>query len=1016
MPDIQPLRPGDPRSVDHYRITGRIGEGGQGTVYLGVGDDEQLVAIKTMNSVDASDVESRLRFQREIEVASKVASFCTVRVLGHGISDGRLYMVSDYIAGESLQQHVLARGPLDASALMRLAVNTSTALVSIHNAGIVHRDFKPSNVLLGPDGPYVIDFGVARAFGDKTVTVTGVLGTPAYMSPEQLAGERVTPASDLFSWGLTMAFAALGRPLFSGSTIAAMAITLRQKEIDLSGIAEPLRSVITSCLIRPPEARPTARQVLNALIVPSAGPEQGGQTWPAQPTPGPATGPATGPNTPFAPPTPVPATARPVQAQHPGPVSQPTATAPPTLFSRRGVGRLTVAGAVLVALIGAGAVLVPRLIEAPGTPPGSSSAAAGFGSPVGWRPTGHFAAVTAVGAAEVGGRPVTVTASEDGTLRRWDGHTARPIGAPMPGHGDWVRAVATATVGGAPVAVSGSDDKTVRIWDLTTGRPKGGPLTGHTGAVLAVATTTVDGTPVAVSGSDDKTVRIWDLTTGRPIGGPLTGHTGAVLAVATTTVDGEPVAVSAGKDRVLRFWDLRTGKPAGPARSGHTDWVRALAATPEAVVSASDDKTVRVWDLGSGSVRTIGDLPEVVISLAAVRSGTSWTLLGAGRDGVIRGWDTAGEPVGTPLTGHTGFVTAVTAAVVDGAPRAFSGGADKSMRTWDLATWTASAVAAGNPGHADEVRAVALATVGGRPVAVSGGSDKTVRMSDPATGAPVGTPLLGHTDEIKALATGTLDGEPVAVSGDAGGSLRRWRLDTGAALGKPLTGHRGSVNAVTFAGELIVSGGADGRLHRWNAAAGAPAGPPLPGHGKPIRALAAAAVDGRTVVISASEDHELRLWDLTAGEQIGDPLTGHDGAVLAVAATVVGGRPVAVSAGEDRTLRRWDLITGTAVGGPLTGHTDWVRALAADGERVVSAGDDRSLRVWDLRTGEAAGRVVRGHAGPVYALATGRVSGPIGGGDGETDGGTDGREAGGVPVAVSASSDWTVRVWNIRDE
>ncbi|MEO3889388.1 protein kinase [Nonomuraea sp. B5E05] len=1010
--------------MDHYRITGRIGEGGQGTVYLGVGDDEQLVAIKTMNSVDASDVESRLRFQREIEVASKVASFCTVRVLGHGISDGRLYMVSDYIAGESLQQHVLARGPLDASALMRLAVNTSTALVSIHNAGIVHRDFKPSNVLLGPDGPYVIDFGVARAFGDKTVTVTGVLGTPAYMSPEQLAGERVTPASDLFSWGLTMAFAALGRPLFSGSTIAAMAITLRQKEIDLGGIAEPLRSVITSCLIRPPEARPTARQVLNALIVPSAGPGQGGQPWPALSATEPATGPpvpswgpspapspasSSGPVTPFAPPTPVPATAGPVQAQGSGPVSQPTGATPPTLFSRRGLGRLAVAGTVLVALIGAGAVLVPRLIEATRTPPGSPAAAAGFGSPVGWRPTGHFAAVTAVGTAEVGGRPVTVTASEDGTLRRWDGRTARPIGAPMPGHGDWVRAVATATVGGAPVAVSGSDDRTVRVWDLTTGHPRGGPLTGHTGAVLAVATTTVDGRPVAVSGSDDKTVRVWDLTTGHPIGSPLTGHTGAVLAVAATTMDGEPVAVSAGKDGVLRFWDLRTGKPAGPARPGHTDWVRALAATPEAVVSASDDKTVRVWDLGSGSVHTIGDLPEVVISLAAVRSGTSWTLLGAGRDGVIRGWDTAGEPVGTPLTGHTGFVTAVTAAVVDGAPRAFSGGADKSMRTWDLTTWTASAVAAGNPGHSDEVRAVAPATVGGRPVTVSGGSDRTVRMSDPATGAPVGSPLLGHTDEIKALATGTLDGRPVAVSGDAGGSLRRWRLDTRAALGTPLTGHRGSVNAVTFAGDLIVSGGADGRLHRWNAATGAPAGPPLPGHGKPIRALASAAVEGRTVVISASEDHELRLWDLTAGEQIGDPLTGHDGAVLAVTATVVGGRPVAVSAGEDRTLRRWDLITGTAVGGPLTGHTDWVRALAADGERVVSAGDDRSLRVWDLRTGEAAGKAIRGHAGPVYALATGRVGG-------RKDGGTDGGGAGGVPVVVSASSDWTVRVWNIRDE
>ncbi|MEV1171510.1 protein kinase [Nonomuraea sp. NPDC049784] len=963
MPDIQPLRPGDPRSVDRYRITGRIGEGGQGTVFLALDDDDQQVAIKIMTSVDASDTESRLRFQREIEVASKVASFCTVRVLGHGISDDRLYMVSEYIAGESLQQYVLARGPLETSVLTRLAVNTSTALVSIHNAGIVHRDFKPSNVLLGSDGPYVIDFGVARSFGDKTVTVTGVLGTPAYMSPEQLAGDRVTPASDMFSWGLTMTFAALGRPLFSGSTIAAMAITLRQDEIDLSEIAQPLRSIIASCLVRHPESRPTARQVLNSLI---AGDPP--QPWPAEreapaplivpspqldpgdpPHPWPAERETSAPViAPFAPPDSTPGTVRPAQVAFPDPISQPTGGAPPTLRARKRVGRLAIAGAVLVALTGAGAVLVPRLLSPPTTPPGSTTAAAGFGAPIGWHPTGHFAAVTAVATAEVAGRPVTVTASEDGTVRLWDARTAQPIGSPMPGHGDWVR---------------------------------------------AVATTTVNGKPVAVTGSDDKTVRLWDLTTGRPIGAPLTGHTGAVLAVATATMNGKPVAVSAGKDRVLRFWDLKTGKPAGAARPGHTDWVRALAVTPDAVVSASDDKTVRVWDLASDRVITIRDLPDVVISLAAIKTGKSWTLLGAGRDGVIRGWDTAGKPMGTPLTGHTGFVTAVTAAVVDGVPTAFSGGADKSVRTWDLTKWAASAVAAGTPGHSAAVKAIALTTVGGRPVAVSGGADKTVRMWDPISGTAIGTPLLGHADQIMTVAAGTVAGRPVAVSGDAGGVLRMWRLDTGAALGKPLIGHRGSVNAVTIINDVIISGGADGGLHRWNAVTGEPLGPPLAGHGKPIRALATAIVNGRPMAISASEDHELRLWDITAGKQIGAPLTGHQGVVLAVTTAVVDGRPVAVSAGEDRTLRRWDLITGTAIGTPLSGHTDWVRALAAAGERVVSAGDDRSLRVWNLRSGQAVGKPIGGHAGPVYALAAG--------------------QAGGTTIAVSAGTDWTVRAWNI---
>ncbi|MGI5282136.1 WD40 repeat domain-containing serine/threonine protein kinase [Nonomuraea polychroma] len=998
MPDIQPLKPGDPRSVDRYRIAGRIGEGGQGTVFLGVDDDGGEVAIKIMTSVDASDTESRLRFQREIEVASKVASFCTVRVLGHGVTDDRLYMVSEYVAGESLQQHVLARGPLDASALTRLAVNTSTALLSIHNTGIIHRDFKPSNVLLGPDGPYVIDFGVARAFDDKTVTVSGVLGTPAYMSPEQLAGERVTPASDMFSWGLTMTFAALGRPLFSGSTIAAMAITLRQDEVDLSGITEPLRSIIASCLVRSPEARPTAREVLNSLIGPPSDPRAADRRRPVgRPAPGPAAfAPPDSLIASFVPPDSAPVTVPPAQAEIPDPISQPTDATPAAPSSDRRAGRLAIAVAVLVALTGAGAVVVPRLISAPAAVPSSAPASAGFGTPIGWRPTGHFSAVTAVGAAEVAGRLVAVTASEDGTVRQWDARTAQPIGAPLAGHGDWVRAVATTTVNGKPVAVTGSDDKTVRMWDLATGRLIGTPLTGHTGAVLAVATTTVNGKPVAVTSGDDKTVRMWDLATGRPIGTPLTGHTGAVLAVATTTVNGKPVAVSAGKDRVLRLWDLETGEPVGRARAGHTDWVRALAAMPDAIVSASDDKTVRVWDLASNRVSTIRDLPDVVISLAAIKTGTSWTLLGAGRDGMIRGWDTTGKPVGAPLTGHTGYVMAVTATVADGVPLAFSGGADKSLRTWDLAKWSASAVAGGNPGHSGAVRAVALATVSGRLVAVSGGVDKTVRMSDPSMGTVIGPPLLGHTGQIMAMAAGVVDGKPVAVSGDAAGVLRMWRLDTGAALGKPLIGHKGSVNAVTLINDLVVSGGADGRLHFWNAVTGAPAGPPVSGHRKPIRALASAVVNGRPVAISASEDHEMRLWDITGGKQIGAPLIGHDGVVLAVATGVVDGRPVAVSAGEDRTLRRWDLITGTAIGAPLTGHADWVRALTVSGERVVSAGDDRSLRVWNLRTGEAAGKPISGHAGPVYALAAGQV--------------------GGTPVAVSAGTDWTVRTWSIRGE
>ncbi|MFD4644833.1 hypothetical protein ACFWO9_00670, partial [Streptomyces sp. NPDC058441] len=148
--------------------------------------------------------------------------------------------------------------------------------------------------------------------------------------------------------------------------------------------------------------------------------------------------------------------------------------------------------------------------------------------------------------------------------------------AVLAGHTDSVNAVATAEVDGRPVAVTGSDDHTVRVWDLTTGRTVA-VLAGHTDSVNAVATAEVDGRPVAVTGSDDHTVRVWDLTTGDPVGEPLTGHTDWVNAVAIAQANDRTVAVTASDDRTVRVWDLTTGHPVGEPLTGHTDWVNAVA-------------------------------------------------------------------------------------------------------------------------------------------------------------------------------------------------------------------------------------------------------------------------------------------------------------------------------------------------------------------------------------------------------------------------------------------------------
>jgi WD40 repeat protein len=142
------------------------------------------------------------------------------------------------------------------------------------------------------------------------------------------------------------------------------------------------------------------------------------------------------------------------------------------------------------------------------------------------------------------------------TVRVWDPATGGPIGQPLTGHTSFVKSVATAQLDGRPVIVSGSDDKTVRVWDLATGAPIGQPFTGHTSFVKSVATAQLDGRPVVVSGSDDKTLRVWDLATGAPIGQPLTGHTDFVQSVATAQLNGRPVIVSGSYDTSIRVWDL----------------------------------------------------------------------------------------------------------------------------------------------------------------------------------------------------------------------------------------------------------------------------------------------------------------------------------------------------------------------------------------------------------------------------------------------------------------------------
>jgi serine/threonine protein kinase len=284
--NVQPLTDADPRRLGAYVVTGRLGEGGQGVVYLGRGAVDS-VAIKLLHAELIEDEAARARFLREVEVAKRVARFCTAQVLHAGTADGRPYIVTEYVPGPSLHRQLRQEGPRQGSALDRLAINTATALAAIHQAGVVHRDFKPGNVLMGPDGPVVIDFGIARALdasGSTTTAVSQVVGTPAFMAPEQLADGPIGPPVDLFAWAITMVYAATGTPAFGHQSIPKVINRILHDEPDLGALDGRLRRVVAACLAKDPARRPTARRLMDELMG-----QEGAAVLATPPTPPPPT-------------------------------------------------------------------------------------------------------------------------------------------------------------------------------------------------------------------------------------------------------------------------------------------------------------------------------------------------------------------------------------------------------------------------------------------------------------------------------------------------------------------------------------------------------------------------------------------------------------------------------------------------------------------------------------------------------------------------------------------------------
>ncbi|TMR11275.1 serine/threonine protein kinase, partial [Nonomuraea turkmeniaca] len=257
MPNVEPLRDGDPAAVGPYRLVGRLGAGGHGVVYLGQARNGTPVAVKVLREGLAGND----RLAAAIAAARKVEPFCLARVLD-GSASGRPYVVSEYVEGRSLQE----AGPLGGPELQRLAVATATALDAVHQAGVLHLDVKPANVLLGPEGARVVDFGIAGAFGPGVSATGNIVGTPAYMAPEQLAGKASGAPADVFGWASVVVFAATGVPPFGDDSLPAVINRILRDEPRIGDLRRPLRDVVAACLAKDPAARPAMRDVLLRLI------------------------------------------------------------------------------------------------------------------------------------------------------------------------------------------------------------------------------------------------------------------------------------------------------------------------------------------------------------------------------------------------------------------------------------------------------------------------------------------------------------------------------------------------------------------------------------------------------------------------------------------------------------------------------------------------------------------------------------------------------------------------------
>jgi WD40 repeat protein len=601
---VDALQPGDPRSVGRYHLLGRLGSGGMGQFFLGVSPGGRMVAVKLIHPALARTAQFRERFAREIEAARRVGGFHTAPVVDADPLADPPWMVTAYIEGPSLEEAVERDGPMAPDRIRAVGAGLAEGLAVIHAHGLVHRDLKPGNVIVAPDGPRIIDFGIARAVDGTGLTTAGsVIGTCAYMSPEQIRGETAGPPSDVFALGCVLAFAATGRPPFNGETAATIIYRILGQPPDLGGLpAGDLHELIAACLAKSPQDRPGVHAILATLgrstgFVP-AGPGLA-QSAPAGPglIPG---GPPGGPK--LTPGDPVTWTRPPLRAPGPtGPDHVPPAgqappgpagfPVPPRGTGRRRMAALVIATAVLAALATALPILLTR---------SPTHAAAGQRSTA-----PATTAATGIATATVRSTP-SPTATTLGTRTPATPVTSGPatqsaVTDGIPAGGLWVHDadggpsdnVVFSPDGSHVAAGSVESGGSAYVWDIPTGT-LAARLTGPGYGVAAVAFSP-DGTLLADADADNSAY-VWNWAT-RTLTASLPDPIGGTLLTAAFSPDGSLLATGEGNRHVV-VWDVAshtmtlTLTVASP--------VNGVAFSPDGALLAGAGASGFLWDMPSG--------------------------------------------------------------------------------------------------------------------------------------------------------------------------------------------------------------------------------------------------------------------------------------------------------------------------------------------------------------------------------------------------------------------------------